>query len=111
MKKSTSTKVGFKNALAQAEMSLKFEPNKFDYDQKYKQNQKKILEKKVGPPKGAEELKSYKSGVKDMKALRNLFSPRFCKQMVFCLGLNRKTKESDPKLKAYCDGFCDELLT
>lgn len=111
--------MGFKAALEAAEKNIpdkrtkgkKVDNRKKDeYLEKYREKQDALLGQKSEPPDDEKLLKQYNRGKKDMEVLLRDHSITYCRQMVFMLGFNRKTDESDPKLKAFCDGFCDRLL-
>jgi hypothetical protein len=90
--------MGFKDDLEKAEKNMKvakpFTPEKI-------KKEKKVTEEDL--------KKAYIRGRKDMNKLRESFSKFYCKQVVFVMGLGRKSEHSDPTLKAYCDGFVDVL--
>ena len=100
-------KVGFKAQLDKAEKSI---GKKDKYLASFQKHQKELHEKKAGEPKDPVLKKHYARGSKDMTKLLSMFSKTFCEFTVFHGGMCRKSEDSDPKLKAYCDGFNDRLL-
>jgi hypothetical protein len=83
---------------------------KKDYYELLKEKVFSDMVTKVKQPSDPVFLEAYKEGRKDMGKLLQLgLSLQFLKYFTFTCGMSRKSEESDPLLKAYCDGWNNKL--